>query len=515
MKAKSVALLLSLFLIISLMGCASKNEKASQKDKAQTSLVKTAQQSLSAVAPTTGPVGGQPAQGSKQSVPDLDYQVKYQRAFESIIWATPALDIYNFIKAINAVGAQSNDIVAFSEPATERVEALTANNQVPYTTGYSDLSIEPAVMEIPAATEVASFFGQIVGTWQTTVADVGPPGLDKGKGGKYLLLPPGYNKPIPEGYYVIETGSTIVYFAFRALPGSKGNLEKAAEYVKNGVKLYPLSQAANPPVQKFIDPSKDQLRFPTLPAYDISAFETLQKIISAEPTLPRDKVMMDMLASIGIEKGKPFNPDAKTKKAMEAAVVDAYYYMLQTNANPDNKYKIWDNRHYYTIIWPDNNGEFDFEYPDRLSYTQRALTYFQVTFFPKKWDSEKPINAYLTPKFDKDGNPLLAGKTYKVTIPKTVPVKNFWAVNMYDDATGAFIYNPLVRAGLSNYDRKTMKINSDESVTIYIGPKAPEGLESNWIPTEGKKPFILIRLYGAEEAYYNRSFVLDDFELVK
>lgn len=471
--------------------------------------------SLSAIAPTVGPVGGQPAEGTKQSVNDLDYQVKYQRAFEAIIWGTPALDIYAFIKANNAVGAQSNDIVAFSKPATERIEALTPNNQVPYTTGYSDLSIEPAVLEIPAASDVASFFGQVVGTWQTTVADVGPPGLDKGKGGKYLLLPPGYNKPIPEGYYVINTDSTIVYFAFRALPGSKGDLDKAAQYVRDGVKLYPLSQAEKPPKQKFIDPSPNQLRFPTLPAYDLSAFETLHKIINAEPVLPRDKVMMDMLASIGIEKGKPFNPDDKTKKAMEAAVVDAYQYMLQTNAHPHEKYKIWESKHYYDIIWPDNNGEFNFEYPNTLSYTERALTYFQVTFFPKKWDSARPINAYITPKFDKEGNPLLAGKTYKVTIPKIVPAKFFWAVNMYDDATGAFIYNPLVRAGLSSFDRQTMKLNSDDSVTIYIGPEAPDGLESNWIPTEGKKPFVLIRIYGAEEAYYNRSFVLDDFELVE
>jgi len=497
---KRIALLLSVFVLA---------------NAAHGAEVDATQPPLRERAPTTGPVGGQPAPGTKQSVKDLDYQVKYQRAFEAIIWGMPALSIHNFIKANNAVGSYSNDIVAFSKPATERIEALTPNNQVPYTTGYSDLTKEPAVLEIPPATEVASFFGQVVGTWQTTVADVGPPGLDKGRGGKYLLLPPNYNKPIPNGYYVIHTGSAIVYFAFRALPGPKGDLEKAAEYVRNGVKLYPLSQSANPPKQKFIDPSPEQWRFPSLPYYDLTAFEQLHSIINAEPVLPRDKVMMDMLASIGIEKGKPFNPDAKTKEAMQAAVVDAYLYMLQTNATPLAKYRIWDNRRYYTIIWPDKNGEFNFDYENSLNFTERALTYFQVTFFPKKWDSARPINAYITPKFDNAGNPLLPGKTYKVNVPEKVPAKFFWAVNMYNDATGAFIYNPLVRAGLSSYDRKTMKINDDKSVTIYIGPKAPAGLESNWIPTEGFKPFVVFRFYGAEEAYFNRSFVLDDFELVE
>ena len=496
MKTKLLAL--SLFLLANTMGIAAAQDPLSLRSKA----------------PTVGPVGGQPAPGTKQSVPDLEYQLKYQRAFEAIIWGMPALSINSFTRAISVVGAQSNDIVAYSQPANERVEALTANNQVPYTTGYSDISKEPAVLEIPAATDVASFFGQVVGTWQTTVADVGPTGLDKGKGGKYLLVPPGYNKPIPKGYLVINTSSNVVWFAFRALPGPKGDLVKAGQYIKDGLRLYPLSQAANPPKQKFIDPAIEQLRFPSLPFYDLSAFEMLHKIINTEPILPRDKVMMDMLASIGIEKGKPFNPDAKAKKAMEAAVSDAYFYMLQANANPDPIHRIWKDRNYYSIIWTDKNGEFSFDYPDLLAYTARALTYFQVTFFPKKWDTARPVNAYISPKFDKQGNPFLAGKNYKVTIPKTVPVKFFWAVNMYDDATGAFIYNPLVRAGLSNFDRPKMKINPDESVTIYIGPEAPAGLESNWIPTEGKKPFMLIRLYGAEEAYFNRSFVLNDFELV-
>jgi hypothetical protein len=115
---------------------------------------------------------------------------------------------------------------------------------------------------------------------------------------------------------------------------------------------------------------------------------------------------------------------------------------------------------------------------------------------------------------DSKGAAFVAGTTYKVTIPKYMPVKQFWSLIVYDQATFAFIYNPLERAGLSMFDKKTMTMNTDGSVTIYAGPKAPVGLESNWIPTQGKQPTPVIRLYGAQEAYFNRTFKLPDFELV-
>ena len=122
---------------------------------------------------------------------------------------------------------------------------------------------------------------------------------------------------------------------------------------------------------------------------------------------------------------------------------------------------------------------------------------------------------YIGPVADSDGNPLAGGATYKVTIPKDMPVKQFWSVTVYDQATFAFIYNPLNRAGLSTFDMKTMQKNADGSVTIYIGPKAPDGLEANWIPTEGKRPLPCIRLYGAEQAFFDKTFKMPDFELVK
>jgi hypothetical protein len=366
------------------------------------------------------------------------------------------------------------------------------------------------VLELPPATDKASLYGQIVDAWQVTVADVGPAGEDKGKGGKYLLLPAGYDKDIPPGYIPIQTGSMRVYFGFRAVPGPKGSQEEAAEYSRT-LKMYPLAQASNPPATRFVDPGTQ--RYPTLPHYDESHFQDIYDIVSVEPVRPRDKVMMGMLASIGIEPGKPFNPDEKTRKAMRQAVVDAYFYMHEQCVNPRPELIYWPDRHYAVYFAPDAQRGFKYESDTSVQIDDRAWQFFLGTYYAKVLPN-RPATIYIGPTADSTGTPLVAGATYKVTVPKDVPVSQFWSLIVYDEATFAFIYNPLQRAGLSMFDMKTMQKNEDGTVTLYVGPKAPAGLESNWIPTEGKRPFMFWRLYGAQDAFYDKTFKLPDFELV-
>src|SRR5271156_4275609 len=171
----------------------------------------------------TEPLGGQPAPSAKPSVRDLEEQVAYQRAFEAVVWATPAVAIYRFrAGAFKEFGISDNEIIAYSNPATPLLEALTANNVTPYITAFTDLRNGPVVLEIPAKTDKTVMYGQIVDAWQATIADVGPSGEDKGAGGKYLLVPPGYKDSIPVGYIPIRTESYRIAFAFRSisLPGA-------------------------------------------------------------------------------------------------------------------------------------------------------------------------------------------------------------------------------------------------------------------------------------------------------
>ena len=143
---------------------------------------------------------GQPPTGAKQSVPDLDAQVAYQRAFEATLWAMPAVAIYRFrVALLGQPGMADNVIDAASGPLHTFAELITGNQVTPYIAAVSDLRNGPVVLEVPARTDKAVLYGQIVDAWQATIADVGPSGADKGQGGKYLLLPPNYTDPFPPG----------------------------------------------------------------------------------------------------------------------------------------------------------------------------------------------------------------------------------------------------------------------------------------------------------------------------
>jgi hypothetical protein len=455
------------------------------------------------------PLGGQPAAGSKPSVPDLQYQVKYQRALEAVVWSIPAVAIYRFrAAAFSDLGVNDNDIIAYERPATPRLEALTANNQTPYITAFTDLSKGPVVLVLPAATEKASLYGQIVDAWQVTIGDVGPAGLDKGKGGKYLLLPPGYDRPVPDGYLPVQSPNYRVAFAFRSVPGPKGTQKDATAYART-LQMYYLSAAQKPPKTRIVAP--DNQRYATLPFYDERYFQDLYNIVSFEPVRPRDKVMMDYLRFIGIEKGKPFEPDDLTRKAMKTAVVDAYFFMDQLFVGNIASNKYWPDRHYFSLLQGDAKKEVDYEFPEMLDVDGRASQFFPGTYYPHRVVDRQPT-IYFTTLNDATGKAFEAGRTYKLTMPRDVPVKQFWSIIVYDRATFAFIYNPTERAGLSSFDRDKMKLNPDGSVTIYMGPKAPAGLERNWIPTQGKQPLVIIRAYSPDEALYDKTYKLPDFE---
>ena len=455
---------------------------------------------------------GQPAPGVEQSLRDLEAQVAYQRAFEATLWAMPAVAIYRFRVALLAQpGMADNVITAYSGPLHTFQELITPNQVTPYVGALCDLRNGPMVLDVPARTEKAVLYGQIVDAWQATIADVGPSGADKGEGGKYLLVPPDYSQPIPNGYIVLRSSSYRIMLAFRSIQLGDGTQADAYAYSKT-LKLYPLSEAANPPPTRFADGRPYPL--PTLPFYDIRALKDIYDIVTVEPVQPRDKVMMGMLATIGIEPGKPFNPPEKYKAAMEKGIVDAYYYMQNLDTKLFASSLYWPDRHWSFVMVPDAQHGFDFVSNDAVEIDKRAAAWFFFTFYPKVL-TDRAGTVYLAPIADRSGQPLEAGKTYKLTVPKDMPAKQFWSLTMYDRRTWAFVNNPLDRAGLGSFNMDQMKVNADGSVDLYVGPNAPAGLESNWIPTMGKEPYLWLRLYAPEEAFWNKSFKMPDVDLVQ
>lgn len=459
----------------------------------------------------TEPVSGQPVLGTKLSVKSLEEQVAYQRAFEATVWAMPALGIYGLRTGfMNALNMKNNDIAAFSGPLKQKMEAITPNTVTPYIVAFTELNEGPVVLELPAKTEKSSLYGQVTDFWQITIADVGPAGMDKGKGGKYLFLPPNYDKEIPDGYIPVHSPGNRIGFAFRSVRGPGATNEDAYAYTKL-LKMYPLSEANNPPKQRFVDGI--DVVVPTLPNYSIKTLEDIKSIIEVEPVLCRDKVMMGMLKSLGIEKGKPFNPKPELISAMERGVTDAYFYMQQLVDKMHTENLYWENRHWSLVMQPDEDKGFDFVNEEMVDVDARAAAWHFFTFYPFRM-SEKVGTVYLSPTADSDGNTIAKGKNYKLHIPANTPAKQFWSLTMYDHSTWSFIINSEGRNGLSSLDSDKLLVNDDGSVDIYFGPKKPKGYESNWLPTEGKRPYVWLRLYGPDTTFWNKSFVMPDVELI-
>ncbi len=200
------------------------------------------------------PRGGQPPMGSKPSAKNFVDQVTYQRAFEAVVWSMPAMIKYGMRRASFEIGGGDNVVLAWSAGAKPLLETLTPNNTSPYVVSTTDLRKGPVILEVPKATDKAILFGQIADDWFVTIADIGPIGLDKGKGNKILLLPPGYAGEVPTGYAVVKSPSYILDFAFRSIPLPNGTPEDAYALSKS-IKMYYLSELPNPKPTKFVDRS--------------------------------------------------------------------------------------------------------------------------------------------------------------------------------------------------------------------------------------------------------------------
>jgi len=462
---------------------------------------------LSAVA-----VSSAAAQHASGAMAPIERTVAVQRACQAAIWAMPAVGLYDIeLSTVRDLGGEPGDIVYFSRPMASRHGFLTANDVTPYVVGSLSTADGPLVVEVPPAGEKASYFGTFVDAWQTPIEDVGPPGADKGQGARYLFLPPGYTGNVPAGYLVYRPRTYSVNFAFRPVARDGGTNADQAAYAQT-LKVYRLAEAPNPPPTRFID------AFPkvwnTLPVYDVTFFQDLNAVIQREPVLERDKAMMAMLATLGIEQGKPFAPDGEVTAALEEGLKCAYDAMQNYFVTPGlAMQRYFDDSDWQ--VWKFAKGQpeagFPYETQDRLLIDERAGgSYFWITYLPKSLGGG---TFYLTGLRDADGNPLNGQDTYRLRVPADTPAKDFWSVIVYSMRTKGFVEG-VDRVGLSSLQIGEMKKNSDGSVDVYFAPEAPEGLETNWIPT-GEAFFLLFRLYGPDRSLFDRTWSLGDVERMR
>jgi hypothetical protein len=300
-----------------------------------------------------------------------------------------------------------------------------------------------------------------------------------------------------------------VFIALRLIPLGDASFGEAAEYAKN-LNAYPLAQATNPPTGEYIDMAGKHL--PTLPVYDLSYYADIVTLLDEEPLLERDMVMGGMLATIGIEKGRPFAPEGMVREALEKAVVDGKARLDHLFATPGAILEAyWPDRQWVGLREPSREG-FVFDEGDYLLLDVRATVFHVATFIPRRLGR---ASAYLFALNDADGVPLSGGGTYQFTVPQDVPARDFWSVIAYSMDTKAFIYNDAERVGLSSYNADVLQYNDDGTVDLYFGETALDGLESNWIPTAGEDFFLIFRFYGPEEPLFEKSFKLPDIERMR
>ena len=437
------------------------------------------------------------------------------RGVETFLSGIPATSLEGIRLGNESLGAgNSNQAVIFDELMDSKPLFLTGNTDTVYVSVILDLEKDgPTVIEIPPNTGP----GTVNDAFFRFVIDTGAPGPDKGKGGKYLILPPGFEGDVPEGYFTAKSTSYINWLILRGFLVD-GSPDFSSNLFRTGLKVYPLAKAENPPKMEFVNASRTA--FNTIHANNFEFFEELHTVIDREPIEMLDPELRGLFASIGIQKGKPFAPDERMKKILTDAVAVA---------NGTARALLWYERNDAEFLaegshWKKGFVGDSWEYLRDEGMGGRHLDarthfyYFATVNTPAM--AMKLIGAgsqYAWGYLDSEGDYLDGSKTYRLNLPKDPPVEAFLSVVVYDPQTRSELQTGQPFPAKNNVrDEDTLVYNDDGSLDLYFGPEAPAGQEANWIQTvPGKGWFSLLRLYSPTEAWFDREWLPGEFELVK
>ena len=441
---------------------------------------------------------------TKETAKRLYDEMDFQRAVQAYLWSVPLVSMQALHERLQKQDPSLQSSVIFEDLLPPSTRVFTGNNTTLYAISTFIIKPDdPVVLEIPAG----AVLGMINNAWQQALADLGPPGPDKGKGGKYLILPPQYKGEVPKsGYFVLQSDSFQNYYLLRAFETGAAGVKKLKE-----ISAYRWSERNSPPKMTPYNasPLGMELTYPVTDGY----FAMLARAIENEYPREQDKAMLGILATLGIAPGVPFKPDARMKKTLaEAAEVgSAMAVNLSFNARLAEA-QVWPDRQ-YAIIFLGGNPSYENEkrqmVDERTNFAHQAFSTAQSM----SMELVGKGSAYFAGFKDADGTWLNGSKTYRIRVPRDVPARTFWAVNVYDTGTRSMINTKQGVPGLDG--NKDLIRNQDGSVDIFIGPKAPRGMEKNWIQTIPDRGFfIYFRLYGPEKSWFDRSWKLDDIEKV-
>jgi hypothetical protein len=436
----------------------------------------------------------------------------FLRGVETFLSGIPAASVEGLRRGMASLGAeQANQAVIMDRLMDSNPLFLTGNTSTVYASVFLDLKRDgPTVIEVPAGAGP----GTVNDAFFRFVIDMGAPGPDRGQGGKYLILPPDYEGEAPEGYFTARSTSWVNWVILRGfLVDNKP--DAAARMWREGLRVYPLSKADHPPAMEFINGSGQP--FNTIHANDFSFYEELHAVIDREPIAMLDPELRGLFSAVGIQKGEPFDPDARMKALLTDAVAVG---------NATARALLWHERDPSAFLYEDSywkqgyiGNSYEFLKDDGLggrNLDARTHFYYNATVNTPAM-AMKLVGAgsqYAWGYLDSNGNYLDGGRTYRLNLPKDAPAEKFVSVVVYDPQTRSELQTdqPLPS---KNTSRDELVVNADGSIDLYFGPEAPAGKEANWIQTvPGKGWFCLLRLYSPTEAWFEKTWRPGDIELV-
>ena len=467
---------------------------------------------------------------TKEASRSLDEELYFQRAVQTYLWALPAVNMYAMKEGqAKTFGEGYNVMAIFENRLKANTIITTPNSDVIYGIGFLDVGKDgPMVIDAPPMLQAL-----IDDFWHRPIegpeidgvkyyADIGLPGPDKGKGGKYLILPPDYEGKVDEEKYFVYRSRTNGVFVFlRGFFDDPKNLQPAVDNMEK-IKIYPLKGKAKP--MKFVHASEVDANY--LFASDASYFNMLDRFIQNDVVDDVDPYMHGMLAALGIEKGKTFAPTSRQKQLLNAAAQTAWKMAKNISAHSDQLPNgIWYKDRQWVAHGKTELDNFfgamvDTEYrrlssghTDVDAKAHMFINHYSMS--PGMFASRVGVGAkYAGAYKDSNGDFLVGDKTYKLDLPSGVPAKLFWSVTVYDATTAAGLNNGQDYPSIGSRDEPVK--NADGSTTLYFGPEAPKGKERNWVKTvPGKGWFSLIRLYGPGQAFFDRTWKPGDFVKLK
>lgn len=457
---------------------------------------------------------------TEKTAQTLRDELLFQRAVQTYLWAMPLINTMGMKNGSEKeFGAGYNILPIWKKRLDAKTLITTPNSDLIYAMSYVDLGKDgPIVFEAPANMQSI-----LLDFWQRPIpvdggkyfGDIGFFGPDQGQGGKLLILPPGYQGDVPDGYFVYRSSTNNVFIFLRTFYQDPKDLSPAVERLEQS-KIYPLGKRESALAMSFPDGSGKSINM--LPRHDVSAFDQLKYLVDTEGTNLADPDWLGMLAAIGIVKDQPFQPDTKTRAILDAAARTAY--KMSRVVGFEEKVSGRDFRVYPDRRWinpvadgtPDNpGGPFD------LAWRRKAEGYrdldIRIWFFTDYYSfspgmiSQIPGKGakYMIAFTDSEGLPLTGATTYRLNLPKDIPAANFWSVTLYEAENASGLANGQPFPSLGSRDKPAS--NSDGSIDLYFGPEAPTGKEGNWLATPaGRGYFAILRLYAPTEAAIQKTW---------